>query len=257
MQRRQRHSSNLSKQDIDDEEAGVLGEIALAKLFALDPDCIIRSEGSGPVDFVLPGNLRVDIKASWQHELAKAKTKKNREGRLLVEKGKTGADIYIFAVIHVIDEKPDVEFKGWMRGFAVEFVKPTFEGRLGKLSHRVPIKLLQPMELLPVLMYDIQRVQQRMQDEQALATTETKREFDGTSYTMRWAVDRQSASIEVLGKRIGLVYAFFEDGQTVWADLYEPKANKRHKKLITAVAAALRRNKDMLAEPQSWGSRYE
>lgn len=238
VQRRQRHSPRFTKEQIDEEEAGIHGEIAFARAHGYDPRPIVSRSGSGPTDFVLPGGYTCDIKASWNAALS---TGKHPNGRLMVEAGHCQADVYVFGVCHVDDDgNVAFEFKGWEFGHVIRKLKPTREGRYGLLSHRIAAKKLRTMERLERLMVDKLRVAVRLQAEQREAVLETTTTFDGAAVGVRWAVDRRSASIEIDEKRIGLIYALVRGGKRVWVDAYDERS-KEHAVVGRAIDAAVKR----------------
>lgn len=255
--RRRRHHQHPTKFEIDDEEAGIRGEIGFSDLLGLDPTPIVTSDGSGPVDFDLPGGLTCDVKTSWLTAFEKAKQKKTREGHLQVEYGHVKAALYVFAVVDIDPEGREVvEFKGWEFGREIRSYRPVRYGRLGMQSHRVPAAKLRPMlELARLLLDTRDRMARHSTDIEALRARqrEVRRTqpvqtitdlMTGAAYTVQWSPSEQCFELRIDGRVIGVGYSFLNKGKVVWVDALDFKQKRRRSaaELITDALARHRSN---------------
>lgn len=215
-----------------EEWAGVLGEIQFAKEFSLDPSMIPDGDGVGPVDFTLACGLTVDVKTSWWHTINMRADK----GRLMVESGKVGSDVFVFAEARRAGpELAQVRLVGW--AWDSEIIAVPAEYKYGKTSHRLPRASLHDIPSLREHSAFWQRQHQIDEDAQMAALIETQESFDGRTIVYRWWSDRTSVSVEVDGRRVGLVYCASKSGLREWYDVFDPgkRGHDTPRKALNAV----------------------
>lgn len=129
-----------SRQLTDNTNAtGLRGEHAFGEIAGVYPDTSRKRNGDGGIDYVMPLLFSIDVK-----------TRKERKGGLadtflLVEEGKTSADIYVLAILSSDGDR--CECVGWMS--KQEIVKyPVSDLGTGVRNHQVPaLRLRQMAEL--------------------------------------------------------------------------------------------------------------
>jgi hypothetical protein len=210
--RRLRHRQSLD--NLMDEIAGIAGEIALARDFALDLGPIVSPEGVGPVDFVLPCGTEVDVKTSWWHDISHRKD----GGRLLVKKGECKAHAYVFAIAHQ-GQEITCDLIGWQWSWLIKAGRATTEGRLGALSYRYPRDQLRAITDLQTHSASVVASNKERAAEMP-SLVETQRSFDGREIVLRWWRDNSSVTVEIDGRPVGFAYRAERNGQRVWFDIF-------------------------------------
>lgn len=242
--RRRRHSRAFTDMQIDQEQAGVLGELAVAERFGFDPSPIVLSSGSGPVDFVLPDGSTLDIKASWLRDIP---TKgKNQGGRLMVEKGHVNADVYAFAVCHpdAGDGYPVGDLVGWAAAAKIVATPATWEGRgiNRMLSHRVPVEGLRAIADLDArVRFNIERAAKATAEHEALPVEQIDDFESGFRYGVRWSPNRSIADVYLNRVHLGIVYKVNDNNGKSWWFVFGDDKNTPYRTAQAAIKSMLDR----------------
>lgn len=239
--RRRRHSRFYTDSQIDQEQAGVIGEIVVAKHFDFDPSPIVLANGSGPVDFRLSDGSTLDVKASWTREIP---TKgQHKGGRLMVEKGHVGADIYCFARCFPDDDLgASAVLVGWAGSAQVFAHPPTWEGRgiNRMLSHRIPVAKLRPIGELDTRIrtaLDARGRERAMYDQLAI---EERTDFESTvKYGVRWWPERLMAEVYYNDINLGLIYAATDAQRKRHWHIFKDHKNKPYRNPQAAIKAVI------------------
>ena len=109
---------------------GIAGEEAFAAAIGQRPDYTIRGAGDGGCDFTVHMPFTVDVKTF------------RKAFHLLVEEGKTGADIYVLA--RYDDATGAASLLGWAWGATI-IAAPVADFGYGVRSHHVRADRLRPM----------------------------------------------------------------------------------------------------------------
>lgn len=239
--RRRRHSRFYTDLQIDQEQAGVLGEIAAAVHFDFDPSPIVISDGSGPVDFRLDDGSTLDIKATWERDIpTKGKLK---GGRLMVEKGHVGADIYCFARCFPDDDLgASAVLVGWAGAAHVLAHHPTWEGRgiNRKHSHRIPVARLRPLDELDTRVRRALDARGRQRDVYSQLPIEERTDFESNvKYGVRWWPDRLMAEVYYNDANLGLIYAATDAQHKRMWFIVKDRANKPYRNPQAAIKAVI------------------
>lgn len=139
--RTKRHNKHTSQRKLTENHdfIGLTGEWAFGEFVGLMPDFKGRLSGDKGIDFMLPGDskvcpLSVDVKTS------------RRGDKLLHEKGKGFADIYVLA--HYDESTKTAKLVGWEWGSKLRDVEPRDTG-CGVINHEIPVYKLHPMANFP------------------------------------------------------------------------------------------------------------
>jgi hypothetical protein len=132
--RRKRNCEKPSERPLSDNYhlVGMVGEWEFGKLCGKMPDFAVKDFGDGGCDFVVSLRFTVDVKTT-------------RGNRLLLEKGKPLADIYVLAKYD--DETSTAKILGWEWGKILQ-AQPPFDTGRGIINHCLEAVKLRPIDEL-------------------------------------------------------------------------------------------------------------
>jgi hypothetical protein len=216
--RRQRHERHPSKEDIDDEQAGIVGELRFAERLGLDPTPIATFDGAGGFDFALPSGWSVDVKCSWLtaiEQMSPTSRKRYPNGRLMVLAGHVEAAIYVYGICHYIEanDSCDVQFVGWAWDWQVKAFKTQAIDR-----QRNQERMRSHRGVPPNAMEDLWRMATAVPPPLEPPEAVTTLDMEGRAITTITAPDGRSFAVEVGMVRIALIYKAGKQ----WFDVYDP-----------------------------------